>query len=419
MSQAVRPFRMLAPVRLAASVLRTLPWTLTPMDPEGLRYIASLQVWGHWMVFVICAFLLAYRPVNWPGDYAVYVPMFAFLVVLNGVSHYRLAKRKTVKQHWILGILAADIAAVSIAIIAGGGFDHYFLYLLYYAPLAGYAMVMSSLRMTLAGVTLVAALYLVISLVVGDGIDTGAREEKPLLVRILVMYAVAAFVQLVSHFERTRWQAAVDRERALQREQISLSQSIHDTTAQSAYLINLGIESARQVAGEGNKDLKARLEAMSRLSKATIWQLRRPIDVGRIFEGRELCRTLDSHVATFTSVTSVPAVLRVTGEEPPLSIEAKSMLFTIAHNALTNAFRHAEAKQVRVNLDFSQDELRLSVKDDGLGLPQDYDQSGQGFTNMRADATRLGGELIVEPRGSMGGASITCVLGTNGNGREA
>ena len=86
------------------------------------------------------------------------------------------------------------------------------------------------------------------------------------------------------------------------------------------------------------------------------------------------------------------------------------MLFTIAHNALANALRHAGASRVLVELDFGRDELRLSVSDDGVGLPGDYEERGHGFENMRAYAGRLGGRLIVEPRGSVGGASVTCVM---------
>ena len=98
--------------------------------------------------------------------------------------------------------------------------------------------------------TIVSVIYLAISLTVGEGIDTGASEEKPLSARIFVMYAVAASVNLISSFERSRWRAAVEREWALQRERTELSQAIHDTTAQSAYMISLGIDAIRQVAGD-------------------------------------------------------------------------------------------------------------------------------------------------------------------------
>ena len=74
-------------------------------------------------------------------------------------------------------------------------------------------------------------------------------------------------------------------------------------------------------------------------------------------------RALASHATSFTNVTSVPIEITYTGVEPPLSIEAKSLLFSIAHNALTNAYRHAEANRVAIDLEFSERDSRLSVSD--------------------------------------------------------
>ena len=404
MSQAPSQSRGLHPIRAAASVLRMGSSTLMRLDPDGLRYVATILVWAHWFVVAFSLVQLAYRPAGWPERYVVYAPLFLLLVAFNGYTHYRLATNKTITWRWILGLAAMDVTMVSVATAIGGGFSHYFLHLLYYPLLAGYALVFTSFRLTMVCVTVVSAMYLAISLTVGERIDMGAREEKPLL------YAVAATVNLISSFERSRWRAAVERERALQRERIELSQAIHDTTAQTAFMIGLGIDAAKQVAGDSNEELTARLDATSRLSKTAVWQLRHPIDMGRIFEGSELGWTLDSHVATFRTITSVSAELTQNGVEPPLSIGAKSQLFTIAHNALANAFRHAGASRVLVELDFGRDELRLSVSDDGVGLPDDYEERGHGFENMRAYAGRLGGRLIVEPRGSVGGASVTCVM---------
>ena len=409
MSQAPRQSPGLHPIRRAAIVFGMSGSTLMRLDPDGLRFVATILVWAHWFVVAFSLVQLAYRPAGWPERYVVYAPLLLLLVAFNGYTHYRLRTNRAITWRWILGLAAMDLTMVSVATVIGGGFSHYFLHLLYYPPLAGYALVFTSFRLTMVCVTVVSVLYLAISLTVGDGIDLGAREEKPLLARIFVMYAVAATVNLISNFERSRWRAAMEREGELQRERIELSQAIHDTTAQSAYMIGLGIDAAKQVAGDANEELTARLEATARLSKTAIWQLRHPIDMGRIFDGRELGWTLDSHVATFTSVTSVPAELTQNGVEPPLSMEAKSLLFTIAHNALANAFRHAGASRVLVGLDFGRDELRLSVSDDGVGLPDDYEERGHGFANMRAHAGRLGGRLIVEPRGPDGGASVTCV----------
>ena len=410
MSQVPHQSRGFRPIRKAASVIRMSVEPLIRLDPDGLRYVTAILVWAHWFVVAFSLVQLAYRPAGWPERYVVYAPLILLLVAFNATTHYRLATKRTITWRWILAFAAMDVTMVSAATVIGGGFNHYFLHLLYYPPLAGYALVLTSFRMTMVCVTVVSVLYLAISLTVGEGIDMGARDEKPLLARIFVMYAVAATVNLISNFERSRWRAAVERERTLQRERIELSQAIHDTTAQSAFMIGLGIDAAREVAGDANEELTARLDATSRLSRTAVWQLRHPIDMGRIFEGRDLGWTLDSHVATFRSITSASAELTQNGVEPPLSVEARSLLFTIAHNALTNALRHSGASRVLVELDFGRDELRLSVSDDGVGLPDDYEERGHGFANMRAYAVRLGGRLIVEPTGPDGGASVTCVM---------
>ena len=63
----------------------------------------------------------------------------------------------------------------------------------------------------------------------------------------------------------------------------------------------------------------------------------------RVSEGLELGDALRQHTETFRRITSVPSEMILSGAEPPLPTETKSRLFSIAHNALTNAFRHANA----------------------------------------------------------------------------
>ena len=95
-----------------------------------------------------------------------------------------------------------------------------------------------------------------------------------------------------------------------------------------------------------------------------------------------------------------------TGAEPHLSIEARSMLFSIADYALTNTFRHAGAGSVFVWVDIGERLIRVSVSDDRVGLPDVYAEHGHGFANIARLAKRLGGRLVVEPGGQGGGASV-------------
>ncbi len=222
------------------------------------------------------------------------------------------------------------------------------------------------------------------------------------------MYAVIASVSLIARFEQVRRQESAERERELLREQHRAlpghprhgrTDRVHDRHGDTQ-----GHEAGRRL----EEELTATLAATASLSKAAIWELRRPIDEGHLFEGRELGRVLWSHTETFERVASVPAEMLQSGTEPPLAVETRARLFSIAHNALTNAFLHARAGRVEVRLDFEADCIRLSVSDDGVGLPDDYAERGRGFRGMRADAERLGGRLIVETGGGNGGTTVTC-----------
>ena len=80
-------------------------------------------------------------------------------------------------------------------------------------------------------------------------------------------------------------------------------------------------------------------------------------------------------------------------------METKSRFFSIARNAQTNTYRNAEARQVSSELDFTGEDIRLTVSDNGIGLSSGYAEQGHGFAGMSEDAERLGGHLAVEERG--------------------
>ncbi len=383
------------------------PGTLT--DPDVVLYAVRVSVWGRWFICLVGVFLLAYRPGFWyPEDIAILaVPVL--LGMLNGLVHYRLLTNRPVTWRWMLFLSATEMALITAGIVILGGFTS-FIFLAYYPSLAVFAVVFSSHWLSLAWTTAAAVAYAAVCLRAGSGLDLDAGNEKVLMARLAMMYTLTLGVGLITRFERIRWQTSVARERELRRERIELSQTIHDTTAQTAYMIGLGIHRARELAGETNEDLVAALDATSALSRSAMWEVRGPIDAGHILEGRELGRVLWSHCATFERITGVQAELSQSGTEPPLPTETRTRLFSVAHNALTNAFLHAQPGRVDVRLSFEAGQIRLSVSDDGVGLPDGYAERGRGFNGMSSDAEQMGGALIVESGEGVGGTTISCVV---------
>ena len=393
----------------AASALPAFLRSLDLPEPGELRHVAKVCVWARWVVWSLATFAWLYPPDAADAGYAPSAALAALLFATNGYLHYRVATERTVSWRLMLALSALDVAMLSAGVVAHDGFKSPFL-VGYYPFLAMFAVVFGSVRLTLAWVTMTAVVYAAICLAVEPGLDFSTDDEEKLLIRVAGMYLVVVVVNLISRVERIRRMEAVERERELQRERIELSHAIHNTMAQSAYMIGVGIERAKELADRSNGDLMSTLEETSALSRSAMWELRHPMEIGEIFEGVELGGVLESLTATFSTISSIPADLVQSGVEPPLSTATRGTLFSIAFNALTNALRHSHARHVRVGLDFGRDGLRMSIADDGTGLPDDYETRGQGFRNMREDAERMGGRLVVETSGSEWRTTVTCVL---------
>ena len=325
----------------AVDLLRSIPSIACTIDPDGVERVAAVSVRVRWILGFLMMAEMLYRSNYGMGVSFSYGLLFVLLAGSNLCTHYRLRTGRTVSLRWIMAVCILDLIIVSTAVAIHGGFNHNVCYLFYYPALAACAVIFTSFRLNLALVTIVAAVYTAISLASGEGLDLAEGEEKVLLARIVVMYAVIVVVNMISSFEQNRFNEMVGRERELERARSEFSQSIHDTAAQSAHMVRLGIDTARSIAGNSNPALASTLDSTSHLTQSVIWSLRHPLNTDGIYQGLEFNRVLRSHVTTFTNVTSLPAEITQTGAEPPLSVAAKSGLFSIAHNALTNVFRHA------------------------------------------------------------------------------
>lgn len=378
-------------------------------EPDELRYAAQISIWVRWVILAG-----GMVEVNYRVDYGSTSHILNMLYVLammgfNGYVLTRLRSSDSAGPGWLFALSLMDVACISFSTSLSGGLESRY-FVLYYFSLACFAAVFTSWRLNMLWVSAVALAYIAVCVLVPPGIDLAAQEEKALFYRVGAFFAVVGLVNIVMRMERNRRRSAVERETELHRQRIEISQTIHDSTAQWVYLIGLGIEGAVKAADRDNREQIERLKTTADLSKYVMWELRHPIDGGQIFQGRDLNHLLRAHASTFTAITSVPATFTHSGDEPPLSTVQRTLLFSIAHNALTNAFRHADARSVAVDIDYGEDCLRMSVADDGVGLPEDFAERGHGVANMKADAERMGGRLEIGEGPSGRGTTVTCVL---------
>jgi PAS domain S-box-containing protein len=89
---------------------------------------------------------------------------------------------------------------------------------------------------------------------------------------------------------------------------------------------------------------------------------------------------------------------------------AAAQLYRIAREAVINANKHAEAREIVVKLGRSRDGIVLRVTDDGVGFrPGAKPTQGLGYHIMNYRAQSIGGRLEIDSR-KRGGTSVSCYL---------
>jgi signal transduction histidine kinase len=96
----------------------------------------------------------------------------------------------------------------------------------------------------------------------------------------------------------------------------------------------------------------------------------------------------------------------VEGTPRPLRPVIRDEVYLIGHEALSNAFRHAHASDIEVELEYEGSHLRVLVRDNGDGIDTQVLRSGRdghwGLSGMKERSERIGGKLRVLSRAVAG-----------------
>jgi signal transduction histidine kinase len=98
--------------------------------------------------------------------------------------------------------------------------------------------------------------------------------------------------------------------------------------------------------------------------------------------------------------TGLPCELEVIGEQRRLSPDTRLGVYRVIQEALHNSLRHAHADEALVKLEFRDDELRVSIRDNGSGFdPESATRSlSLGLLSMRERAGAIGADLDIVSR---------------------
>jgi signal transduction histidine kinase len=118
-------------------------------------------------------------------------------------------------------------------------------------------------------------------------------------------------------------------------------------------------------------------------------------------------RSLGEAIASLVQETQSSGIItefEVTGEPQALEHKVALALYRAAQEGLTNVRRHARASRVDVRLDFQPGEVRLQVRDNGVGATDT--EGGFGLLGIRERMQLLGGRLEIST-GAVKGFCLT------------
>ena len=187
-----------------------------------------------------------------------------------------------------------------------------------------------------------------------------------------------------------------------------IASELHDGVAQS--LAHLQFELGMLARSEGVH--AAELERLARVATSALNDLRGTIAGLRAPAASDLGALLSRHLDDLRSSRG-PLLTLTIDDRVLLAPERADEVFRVAQEALSNALRHAEADRIDLTLDTRDGAVLLTVRDDGVGLPEAADArgGGVGLDSMRERAARLGGELELEAAAGTG-TIVTLTLPT-------
>nr|WP_055509224.1 sensor histidine kinase [Nonomuraea pusilla] len=227
-----------------------------------------------------------------------------------------------------------------------------------------------------------------------------AREQQAVMAKHLAELAHAVRLSTDLRQSRERISATRDEERR------RLGRELHDGLGPALTSVTMTLDEARRrlerdpgSAGELLARVREEMTGTLVSVRELVYGLRPPVldELG-----------LAGALRAFGAGPGPRVEVRVDGSLDGLPAGVEMAAYRIAQEALTNARRHAGAASVVVAFLREAEALRLTVADDGKGLP-DVPSPGVGLTSMRERAAEIGGACEIAPRPG-GGTEVSALL---------
>lgn len=210
--------------------------------------------------------------------------------------------------------------------------------------------------------------------------------------------AVVSVVRIVEKRKYQRRLQRAEQERALEQERTRIAQDLHDDLGSSLTRLSL-LSGLIKADKENPEQVEIHADKLSQAADQTVRALEEIVWAVR--PGSDTLQSLVDYITHFANElfesSATRCRLHLPGDLPnlPLPPDMRHNIFLIVKEALTNALKHAAAREVQLRLNISGRTLKILVQDDGKGFAGEAAADGRrnGLGNMRRRANTIGGKL--------------------------
>jgi len=200
--------------------------------------------------------------------------------------------------------------------------------------------------------------------------------------------------------------ARAELQNKIQAERVRISRDLHDHIGSQLTIITSSLDGLAYKEQDSN--MKHRFEEISDHARETMAQLRETIwamnneAVNLDMLTAKLREYIDSALSITDLKDRTATVTNNADEEVNLSPAETINIFRVCQEAINNAIKYAEFRNLRISINISNAQLVFSVEDDGKGFDVgSAKKSGYGLRNMGQRIKDIGGSLnLVSKPGS-------------------
>lgn len=183
------------------------------------------------------------------------------------------------------------------------------------------------------------------------------------------------------------------KELSILRERNRISREIHDSVGHSLSTIIIQLGAIEKIAEENGELASQMARNLNEFSKKSLEEIR--IVLRQLkppsFQKYENIQIIEELTKEFTKFTGIEVDFRFTEEKWQLNEKQSLTIYRIVQEFLSNSLRHGKATKVNIYLNYNEDELILTLKDNGQGI--DKLEKGLGLTNIWERVEELGGQI--------------------------